>query len=207
MNALLDFIEYTPYGLWTIALAIMLFDSAILLRPPLFTFSFGPRLTVLASPTRFPFLIRDRQPIITLIKYPLRPFFIGQPRDSVNVTVANKLELVRRKRIAMVSRQLCVPAGVTLGLVCVVGPAVSFIAGLERTIIYVWVMVYAMAIESLIVIIISRSHLQITARKIVAIGFELLICPFLTVNVIKKIVILQPTLVLAIAEHESLEAY
>jgi hypothetical protein len=197
LTGLISFVEDTPYGLWTIAFGIILLDSAVLLRPSSFTFRFGRGLRVLVSPTRVPFLIRDRQPVITLIKHPFRAFFIAEPEAESGGRLTSRRELLARKRTAVACRQLCIPAAATLFLVCIAGPVLSHIAGIQRAIIYVWLVVYLLALEGMLIVIFSRQSLNVGGRKIAALTFELLVCPFLTANLIKKIVVAQPTTVIA----------
>jgi hypothetical protein len=182
-----EFLAHSALGFWIIALLIIIVDSSLLLAPGRVTFTIGHRLNVKIRIVDYPFLLRGKEPLITLLTYPLAPFFISsidqplQGRDSV------KRLLLRHKRLTHNCGHLASLAFISLVLVSIVGPLVSLQYGIERALIATLPAEYLIAVFGAAVLYLNRSIYELSRSDLAHIALELLLCPILLVNILKKI--------------------
>jgi hypothetical protein len=186
-----DFLAHSPFGFWLIAFLVVVFDSTLLLVPEQFTFTFGKRLKVKLRIAENPYLLRHKQPIITLFVHPLAPFFISSMDEPSQGRRETKLILLQQKRAAFNSKQLAHLALLSLVLVCIVGPLVSLQYGIERALLIVVPALYVSAFFGGWLVWANRSLFGFGLRDLAHICLELTICPILLVNIFKRIAVQQ----------------
>jgi hypothetical protein len=182
-----ELLAHSPFGFWAIALLIIIFDSSLLLKPGLVTYFVGKRLNVTLRIIEDPYLMKGKEPIISLFTYPLTPFFLSsidcpsQSRQSV------KRLLLKHKRITNNSWHLSNVALSSLLLVCVIGPVTSVEYGIERALAVTLPLAYGLALLAAIILYLNRSVYNLGRGDLALIGLELALCPVLIVNIFKKI--------------------
>lgn len=187
-----DFLAHSPFGFWIIALLIIIFDSTLLLAPEQFTFTFGNRLNVKLRIAESPYLLRHKEPIVTLFVHPMAPFFISSMDEPSEGRRATKRILLRQKRAASNSRELTNLALLSLVLVCIVGPIASMQYGIERALLMVGPALYVSALFGVGIVWLNRSIFGFDMRDVAHICVELTVCPILMVNILKRIAVRQP---------------
>jgi predicted ferric reductase len=186
-----DFFAHSPFGFWFVALLVIIFDGTLLLVPEDFTFSFGDRLNVKLRISENPYLLRHKEPIMTLFAHPVTPFFISSLNQPPQGRGAAKQLLVWQKRAARNSTQLTHLSLLSLVLVCIVGPTVSLQYGIDRALLMIIPALYVSALFGAAVIYLNRSNFGFGMGDLTRIYFELLICPILLVNIFKRIAVRQ----------------
>jgi hypothetical protein len=186
-----DFLAHSPFGFWIIAFLIIIFDSTLFLVPEQFTFTFGRRLNVKLRIVESPYLLRHKEPIITLFAHPLAPFFISSMDEPSKGRRVTKRILIEQKRAASNSGQLAHLALLSLVLVCIVGPTVSLQYGIERALLMVGPALYVSALFGAGIVWLNRSILGFDMRDVARICIELTVCPILMVNIFRRIAVRQ----------------
>jgi hypothetical protein len=187
-----DFIAYSPFGFWIVAFLLIAADSTLLLLPEQFTFAFGRKLNIRLRILANPYLLRKKQAVVTLFVYPLAPYFISTMTETPRSRRETKRLLLRQKRITAYSTPLVNLASLALALVCVVGPAIGLLQGIERSLIIVVPALYVSAIAGAGIIWLNRSIFGLDWRGVIHIFIELIVCPVFVVNVFKRIALRQP---------------
>ncbi len=188
---MIDTLAYSPFGFWIVAVLIILIDATVFLQPGRFTFRIGRGLTARIRVVETPFLLLGREPVVTLISYPFSAFFITSDDGSPKPRSALKRDLLALKRLARACEMLATLALTSGALVCVAGPILSAQYSVGHGIIFVMPVVYILAVLGISLLCAYRSNLGLARSDVAGIGFELLLCPFLMVNVIKKVVVRQ----------------
>jgi hypothetical protein len=188
---MLDDLVHWPLAFWFIALAIALADSTVLLRADQFTFHFGGALRVKVRAVRCPFLLLNKEPLVTLANYPAGLFFFCSVSRPPAPRPALKAGLIARKRLCRDCRPFSWLALAGMLAVFLIGPVLSVLGSLEAAILTVWSTVYALATVAIVRLYRRRDDLHLRQTDIAAIGAELLFCPFLIVNILKKIAVRQ----------------
>jgi hypothetical protein len=186
------FLAHSPLGFWIVAFLIVLFDSTLLLVPEKFTFTFRNRLNVRMRIVENPYLLRHKEPVVTLFAHPIEPFFISSMDVPSQDRRSTKQVLVQQKRAASNSKQLAHLAFLSLVLVCIVGPVASLQYGIERGLLMVAPALYASALCGAGIVWLNRSTLSLGTRDVAKICIELIVCPVLIINVFKRIAVRQP---------------
>jgi hypothetical protein len=186
-----DFLAHSPFGFWIIAFLIITFDSTLFLSSHQFTFIFGNKLNTKLRITENPYLLRRKEPIITLFAYPTTPFFISSMDEKPKGRRATKQILLHQKRRASNATELVPLALLSLVLVCIVGPIVSLQYGIERGLLLAVPALYVIAFFGAAVVWVNHSKLGLNARDIARICLELTVCPILLPNIFKRIAVLQ----------------
>ena len=186
-----DFLASSPFGFWIVAVLVILIDSTILLAPEQFTFTFRSRLNVKLRIVENPYLLRHKEPIVTLITYPVAPFFITSTDEPSSGRRATKEILLNQKRIASNSAQLTNLALLSLVLVCIVGPIASLQYGIEHALVMIVPALYVSALFGAGIVWLNRSMFGFDNGAVAHILFELTICPILIVNIFRKIAVRQ----------------
>jgi hypothetical protein len=187
-----DFLAHSPFGFWIIAFLIITFDSTLFLVPEQFTFTFGRRLNVKLRIAESPYLLRHKEPVVTLFAHLMAPFFISSMDEPSEGRRATKRILLRQKRAACNSRQLVNLALLSLVLVCIVGPIASLQYGIERALLMVVPALYVSALFGAGIVWLNRSIFGFDMRGVAHICVELTVCPILMVNILKRIAVRQP---------------
>jgi hypothetical protein len=181
---MLEYVASSTFGFWIFALAIVLVDSAMLLKAGEFTFRLGAGDRVELRLPAAPFLVRNHELVFALVSYFLRPFHLSSIHAPSKV-VADKLHDLRP--VHTVHRALGLFAGAGLLLIVVGGPAVSAAWGINAALFSVVPMLYANSIAAFACVFRHRHVLGTTKSDLSRLAFELLACPVLTVNVVKKL--------------------
>jgi hypothetical protein len=150
-----EFVAHSPFGFWIIAASVIIFDATLLLAPGHFTFTFGPRLNVNLRIIENPYLLRHKEPIITLFAHPLTPFFVSSMEAPTEGRAETKRILLGQKRVAHNSRQLTYLALLSL-LLLSVGPLVSLQYGIERALFMIVPALYVSAFSGAVVVYVNR---------------------------------------------------
>lgn len=189
-----ELLAHSALGFWIIALLIVIMDSFLLLTPGHFTYTIGQRLNVAIRIVDCPFMLRGKEPIITLFTYPLTPFFISSTDQDQQGRGSVKRLLLKHKRFVCNSGMLVPLALTSLTLVVLVGPLVSLQYGIERSLVTVLPAEYLIALVGAIVVYLNRSIYELKNTDLAHIAVELALCPILLVNIFKKIALRQRTL-------------
>jgi hypothetical protein len=186
-----EFIAHSPFGFWIIAALVIVADAALLLSPGDFTFTFGARLNVVIRINESPFLLRHKEPIITLFAYPLTMFFISSIKVPSKGRAQTKRDLLRHKRVTQGSVSLVWIALFSLMLLSIVGPMISLRYGIERALLVTIPALYASAVCGAMIVFVKRSLFGFDNRALTYLTFELLVCPILLVNIFKRLAVKQ----------------
>lgn len=189
-----DFLAHSAFGFWIVAFIIIAVDSTLFLVSDQFTFTFTERLNVRLRIAENPYLLRHKEPVVTLFAHLATPFFISSMDVPSHDTWTTKRLLLRQKRAASHSKQLTNLALLSLVLVCLVGPIASLQYGIERAIIMIAPALYVSAFFGLAIIWLKRTIFGFDNRALTHICFELTLCPILMVNIFKRIAVRQTRL-------------
>ena len=181
---MLDDVANSTIGFWALALLIVFIDSAMLLKAGEFSFRLEADDRVELRLPAAPFLVRNHELVFALVSYFLRPFYLSSIHVPSTVA-ADKLRDLRQVRA--VHRLLGLFAGTGLLLIVVVGPAVSAAWGINMALFSVVPMLYANSMAAFACVFRHRHVLGTTNSDLCRLAFELLACPVLTVNVVKKL--------------------
>jgi hypothetical protein len=184
-------LAHSSLGFWITALLIVVVDSALLLDPGRLTFAIRRRLNVEVRVIEYPLLLRGKEPVVTLFAYPFAPFFISSIEVPSQDRSTVKRLLLRNKRLAGHCGHLSVLAFISLLMVCVVGPLISLQYGIERALVTTLPMLYLTALGGVMIVYANRSLYGLGRSELVHVSVELLFCPYLLVNILKKIAISQ----------------
>jgi hypothetical protein len=182
-----EFLAHSPLGFWIIAFLIIVADSSLFLPPGRFTFAIGRRLNVKIRIADNPFLLRGKEPILTLFAYPITPFFVSSINVPPRGRSGAKRLLLGYKRVVFNCGDLAILASVSLLLVLIVGPLISLQYGIERALITTLPAEYVTALFGVIIVYLNRSIYELNRRDFASIAIELALCPILLVNIFKKI--------------------
>jgi hypothetical protein len=183
-DLMLDYVANSTLGFWAFALLIVLIDSAVLLKAGEFTFRLETDDRVELRLPAAPFLVRNHELVFALVSYFLRPFYLSSIRAPSTVR-ADKLHELRP--VHAVHRVLGLFAGAAFLLIVVVGPAVSAAWGINLALFSVLPALYANSLAALVCVFRHRRALGTTNSDLSRLAFELLACPVLAVNVVKKL--------------------
>jgi hypothetical protein len=186
-----DFLAHSSFGFWIVAFLIIIFDSTLFLVPEQFTFTFGSRLNVKLRISESPYLLRHREPVVTLFVYPMTPFFISSMNEPPEGRHATKRILLQQKRAASNTRQLANLALFSLFLVCFGGPIASLQYGIERALLMIYPALYVSAVFGVGIVWFNRSIFGFATRDVAHICVELTVCPVLIVNILRRIAVRQ----------------
>ena len=185
---MLEQLAHSPTAFWLLALLITAIDSLAIVQPGQFTYRFHHALKIKLRASAHPYLMLGREPIISLISYPATPFFlcsISAPRKS---RLQAKHALLVAKRLTRNCVPLSVSAIFTFLLFVFLGPILALQWGSGPAIITIWSTSYVYAALAVAYLFIFRDRFSLTRQRILMIALELVFCPFLMVNVVKKII-------------------
>ena len=185
VGMMLEAIAGSWFGFWTVAVAIVLVDSATLLAPGEFAFAFDrngtPRLRI---PTA-PFLIRQKDLLIPVFGYFAKPFFVSSIGAPDNLDEPRLAEL---RATAARCQAMCAYSYVTAAALVVVGPLASLNFGIGLALLGILPILYLTAVLALMAIFVTRQDFQLTGGQFASLAFELMVCPALVVNLNKRLV-------------------
>jgi hypothetical protein len=188
---MLDLVAHSNWGFWAVAALIAAIDSSLLLRHGQVTFTIGNRLCVEIRISRHPFLLHGLEPIVTLITYPFCPFFLATTQQEPSGRSGTRRILVQQKRVARKCKCLAGLALASLALILIAGPIASLQYGVGRALILIAPPSYLLALSAVILVFLNRSVYRLDGADIAHIALELLLCPVLVINIIKKICVRQ----------------
>lgn len=192
---LFDDLVHSPLGFWLIASLIALLDSIIFLRPQQTTFQIVGLTSIrIRKINEFPYLLRGKEPLVTLIKYPVTPFYLCDLSQPLSERRKIRRALVDRRRC---EAKLCLVSVLALGgLICIAlaGPLLSLQYGVSFAILLTWPIVYGLAATTLIALLLERRRLELSKTDMTIFLIEFLLCPFLVVNIWKKLAMRRPML-------------
>ncbi len=181
---MLDYVASSTVGFWACAFAIVLIDSAVLLKAGEFTFRLRANSGFEVRLPTAPFLVRNHELVFTLVSYFLRPFYLSSIDSQLVPQADRRVEL---QRVDALYRALSLSAVAGFTLIAAVGPAVSIAWGINIALFSVLPILYANSIAALICVFRNRNALRMTNPDMFRITFELLACPVLTVNIVKRL--------------------
>jgi hypothetical protein len=182
MPSLFAFVEGSPFGIWIVALGIIVLDSISLIEPGAFTFSFDRDGGMRFAMNRLDYQLRGKQPVLTIVKHPFSPFFRGMRGDAPD---GNRLRSEMAEASAA-SLPVQIIAAVAFFLTAITGPAVSWFVNLGTAIMLVWALLYGLAIVGVAVLTARRAALNLDGGRLALVAVELAVCPFLAANLVKK---------------------
>lgn len=181
---MLDDVASSTLGFWAFALAIVLIDSAVLLKAGEFTFRLRTNDRLELRLPAAPFLVRNHELVFTLVSYFLRPFHLSSTRAPL---AGQSDQLAELRQVDAILRVASAFAAAGLALIVVVGPAVSAAWGVNIALFSVVPMLYANALAALAHVVWHRKLLHAANADLLRLAFELLACPVLAVNLVKKL--------------------
>jgi hypothetical protein len=181
---MLDAIVTSSASFWVVAFLIVAADSAILLAPGEFAFCFDkqgqPHVRVHATP----FLMRQREVLVSAVTFFGRPVLLS----SVGVAAVAQAQIEGLRRLTSCVQSLQLYALVPALLLFVVGPVLTALIGISRTLLLVVPIIYVNAACALICIAVMRHELQLQTRKLLYIIFEFAVCPPIVINIGKHLI-------------------
>ncbi len=181
----------TDYVVWIAALCIVVADSTILVGEGCGIIRVSARGKVWIRISEYPFLLRGREPIVTLLVAPFSTFsiFLRQEGSLAPTDVVPFLTDQRVLAEKVLALRLLAAAALLLLLI---GHALSRLFSFELALLIVWTGTYALVAVAIVWLFVMRQHLFVDERLPYRIVFELLVCPFLIVNVVAKVAAKQP---------------
>jgi hypothetical protein len=183
----LDQLADSRFAFWVIALLIVAIDSLVFLKPGEFAYRIerGTRVRIRVSP--FPYLMRGREPIVTLLTYPVTPFFLCFVSARSRTRSEVRLVLIEAKRLARSCAPLSILAMLSLVMFTVFGPVLSFRSNTGHAIVIVYSMSYLISASAIFYLWLEREAFQLLRWQLLKICMELVFCPFLMANIVKKV--------------------
>jgi hypothetical protein len=182
---MLEDLAHSWYGFWAIAFVIVVLDSAVLLAPGEFAFSFDkdgrPRLRVPAAP----FVMRGKDLLFASLEYFARPFFVSSIASSLE---ADEAPLQALRHLSARCRAMCAYSYVAAAVLVVVGPIVAFNAGISVALVVALPIIYLNAVVALLAVFTSRADFGLSPTRFGSLAFELLVCPVLIMNLNKRLI-------------------
>jgi len=172
-------------GFWVVAVLIIIGDGALLLRPGEYLFSFKsdgkPSIRVPATP----FIMRNRELILSSVLYFAVPFFLC----TLDMNVEKTKKLRHLHRMHRCCRSIAVFPVSTFVVTTIIGPSVALIYGNPIALTALLPVLYLNAIFALIFVYSKRHAFKIPPRYFVRLCFEFILCPALVTNLNKRITI------------------
>jgi len=180
---MLDAIASSTLGFWICALAIVLIDSAALLKAGEFAFRLRANGGFDVRLPRAPFLVRNHELVFTLVTYFVRPFHLS----SISSPAAQADKLTEVQQLDAPYRALSLFAATSLALIVLAGPLVSLTTRIEVALFAVVPLLYGTSIAALTYVFVNKGALRMTNSDWLRFAFELLACPVLAVNIVKRL--------------------
>lgn len=172
----------SAYGFWIVAFLIALIDSAVLLKRGQFLFSVDPQGYFEVRAAEAPFLLRNRELVFTLISYFQSPFYLSSidaPTDASTSSLNEVIAHAKKSRPLQVFSAICLIA-TSVGLIG------SVIWGLGTAILPALCVLYLNSLSAILFLCLNRRDLRLSKFLFWQIAGELLLCPFLAMNLFKK---------------------
>lgn len=180
---MLDLLLAWKYSFWTIAFLIVALDSMVLLAPGEFAYSFGrdrrPRVRIAAMP----FLLRARELMFAPAAFFARPYFVS----SINAADAGKTQIAELRALAIRQRFIGTCSVLAIVLAFVAGPILTAEIDIGHALLAVLPLVYLNALFALVAFAVARNTWKISPQSLAFIAFEFIVCPFLVVNLNKRL--------------------
>lgn len=176
-------IAASSFGFWTVALVIVLLDSAVFLAPGEFIVHLGKTGNAEIRVPAAPFLLRNRELVFTLFSRYSRPFYVSSivaPKSATN----DVLERLREPTV--VRRWLSVHGYVALSLLALIGPALTMLVGISNAILLGLLGLYVNAIAALMVVAVNRKLFGVGKDLVARLALELILCPALAATMNKR---------------------
>jgi hypothetical protein len=171
-------------GFWAVALLIVVIDSIVLLKPGEFAFHLVQGRPQLRIP-RVPFVVRNREALSTLFSYFARAFFVS----SLTTTARHDEDAWKRlTAIDALFQPFSLHAGLSLGLIVLAGPALSWWLGIGLALLTVLPLLYVNALAALAFAVLHRAALGLSPKALGMLALELLLCPVLVANLPKHVI-------------------
>lgn len=189
---MLEHSQGADYAIWLVALLLYVCDAAKLLSPRdlLLVEAGGGRLAAAFSES--PFTIAGRVLVFAPLLLPHRGVFVapwGRPWTA-DAQLNATLESLRRFRGSLRSaRTLAVWAFLLLFLV---GPALTLALGPNAAVIYTAAVLYPTVLVAITTLWWKRRDFRLTAGQSARLSVEILICPALLPNLVRKITAPRP---------------
>ena len=185
---MIDAVAESRFGIWIVAGAIILFDSAMLLYPGRFAYrlSSNKRISVFVIVPNYNLSVRNSNLFFTLITFPNFYYFsdIYSPYQSKK-TLYTKLRSLYRLQAHYIVFSVA-----SFGVFCLVlfvGPILSFWYGQSIAILLVAPVVYATAIAIGLIVFSKRLVFGLSKLDAIWYAIEMLLCPVLLVNTSKRL--------------------
>jgi hypothetical protein len=180
---MLETIASSSFTFWVVALVIIVIDSVVLLAPGEFAFVFDRRGRPAVRAPAAPYLVRNKD-LSFALRFFARPFFVS----SVNAPDASAAQLLELRRLAQRHRSINAYSAVTMGLLVVVGPALTVFVGISQALLMVLPVLYANAIVAVIDVAATRQSFDMPLRSFLFLAFEFIVCPALVANLNKRLI-------------------
>jgi hypothetical protein len=171
-------------GFWAVALLIVVIDSIVLLKPGEFAFHLVQGRPKLRIP-RVPFVVRNREALSTLFSYFARAFFVSSLTSPAR---HDENAWMRLTAIDALFQPFSLHAGLSLGLIALAGPALSWWLGIGLGLLTVLPLLYANALAALGFVVLHRAALGLSPTALGMLALELLLCPVLVANLPKHVI-------------------
>lgn len=188
---MLDEARHADYTIWILALFLYLIDAAKLLAPRELLLVEAGRRALVASVSEYPFTLAGR--VLTFGPLlPQRGVFVApwgttwSPETTLQATLAS---LARVRSSLRVVRALVVWS---FALLFVAGPGLTLWLGVSTAIIYAAAALYPTAIVAVAWLWWWRRAFGLTAGRVARISTEILLCPAVLPNLVRKITAAQP---------------
>jgi hypothetical protein len=180
---MLETIASSSFGFWSIAVLIVVIDSAVLLAPGEFVFGFDRHGKAVVRAAASPYLVRGKDLSFATLIYFARPFFVS----SATAPDIAEEDLAALRRASQL-RSVYLYSAVTAFLLLAAGPALTAFLGIPTALLIVLPVLYANALVALVDIVAARREFKLSSKALSALAFELIVCPVLVTNLNKRLV-------------------
>jgi hypothetical protein len=185
---MLDLLTDSRFGIWIVAAAIILIDSALLLAPGKFAYRVRTTKRVSASvavPSHI-FALRNKNLLLSVLAFPCTIFHVSDISAPIQTPAQLHRTMARVQRLQRNYASLSLSSALVLALVAA-GPLIAILHSQALAFLSVAVVLYPTSIV-IGYIIYSRRHLFRLGRlEAFLLAFEFALCPILIVNVGKKL--------------------
>lgn len=176
-------IASTTYGFWLVVFFITFLDSLLFLNRGEFLFSVTSNYQADLKISTTPFTLKGREVICSIASFPFQFFFVADNARSKRMSPA-KLRALRRTSSTNFELRLI---ALSAALFIVSGPLLAAQYGTGRSILTIFPALYLLTLAACAFLWIDRRRLRLTKSAALKISIEIVLCPILLVNVLKKI--------------------
>jgi hypothetical protein len=188
---MLEDIASSRFGFWIVALVMVAVDSLFLLKPRKFAFSVSASNLVSIRVVSSPFLILNKELVCSLLSFPFQLFFISDIDTSERTTVREMLKALSRLRRVSQQNMIFSILSICGVILLVLGPLLAATRDIQTSIVSVFPPYYLLALATSATLWRRRRKVGLSGNAVLKISTEIILCPILLVNILKRISLAQ----------------